>query len=92
MTNSNDNSEAHLTFIQRNVFKHGEVCRRILRLTLYTTTDMIEDLTRIVKACLNWLKIAQCVINQRCTEVCKTISHFLIKPQNYSCKVSESQK
>lgn len=59
---------------------------------MYTPTDISEDLARIVKGCLNWLKTVQCVINQRCTKVSKTIAHFPIKPPNDSCKVSESQK
>lgn len=44
---------------------------------------MIEDLNwNRKKDCLtNWLKIVQSINNQRCTEVSKTIAHFLIKPE-----------
>lgn len=52
-----------------------------------TIRDMTEDLNLEEKNTLiNWLKIAQSINNQGCTEAPKTISHFLIKPKSILVK------
>lgn len=44
----------------------------------------------IEKDCLiNWLKIVQSINNQGCTELSKTIAHFLIKPKTILWSVWE---